>query len=313
MQQVIQAFRLPPGTPTPLAGGRIHTTVRYEWDGGSVILQRLHPTAFPDPHALMHTLCAVTQTLSRAGIPTVHFLPCTGGGFLFPHDGGLWRAMEDLGAHPSPRTLPELSAAGRAVACFENALSGLPLPGPAVPHFHDTARYFDVLAALCRSPLPADARRLADALLPLRDQACALQSLPRRVIHGDPKAANILLCPEPVLIDLDTVMPAPAAYDLGDAVRSMCVQDNAPDIARCRALIGGYLAAAAFLTPPERAALPLAPFCVTAELSVRYLTDALQNGRYFGISPHEALHRCADCLQLALAFRDTLPQVQPIF
>ncbi|MBQ8927232.1 MAG: aminoglycoside phosphotransferase family protein [Oscillospiraceae bacterium] len=302
MHDLLTAFGLPQdGTFTVLSGGHIHRTLRYAWNGGSVILQRLHPSAFPDPHALMQNLRLVTRRLTACSIPTLHYLSCTDGTALFTDaQGGCWRAMDDLGTCPGT---PDPYAAGLALGRFQKALDGLEGLVPVSPGFHDTARYFDALDALCRTRVLTPAQqRLAGALLPLREAACALQGLPLRTVHGDPKAENFFPAPAPVLLDLDTVMYAPAGYDLGDAVRSLCTVNGIPDRAMQERLTAGFLEGAGHLTPAERRTLSDAPFCVTAELSVRYLTDAVQGGTYFGLPPEDCLARAQARFRLAEAF-----------
>lgn len=289
-----------------LAGGRIHRTYRVETADGCYIAQQLNTAVFPDPELVMENIARVTAHI-RTRCPsqeTLHFYRTADGGFL--HDG--WRVMDAIRGIPlDPEAgAATIRAAGEAFGQFLTLLSDLPpasLREP-IPGFHDTPAHFAALDAAARADVLGRGKTAAPYLRrleALREGACRLcrSDLPRRIVHGDTKCANILIDPQThrprAVIDLDTVMPGLAAYDFGDAVRSLCGKDL--DLAKYRAFLDGYLAGAACLTERERQTLPLGVGSVTAELAARYLTAYLTGQG--ALSKPDALQRAEELLGLA--------------
>ena len=279
MQDILCAFgiRAPIISQEQLSGGRIHGTFRIHTAAGDYIAQKLHPTAFRDPEKLMRKVVSVTDYL-RPQCTTLHFYPAESGGYL--HDG--WRLMDAIPGVTKTTADPEtVRAAGRAFGSFQAMLCGYVLPSPE-QDFHDPARYFDALA---QTGTTDDA--LFRALLSLRPAACALPrlGLPVRMLHNDTKLTNLLFSPETgeplAVIDLDTVGTGYAAYDFGDALRSLHGHGETPDPVLIQDFTAGFLEGAIHLTSAEREALPYGAVAITAELAVRYLTDHLTGDRYF--------------------------------
>jgi Ser/Thr protein kinase RdoA (MazF antagonist) len=132
-----------------------------------------------------------------------------------------------------------------------------------------------------------------------------MQGVALRVIHGDPKAENFLFrrdcCAALSLIDLDTVAPGLLAYDLGDGLRSLGnpAGEKPPsanrvhfDIGICRRFLTGYRAAGFSLNEAETEQIYHGVRLLTFELGLRFLTDYLENDRYFKVlDPQENLRR----------------------
>ena len=306
MQEVLRYFRIyaPVLSDEQLSGGRIHGTYRIRTAEGDYIAQKLHPTAFPDTIALMQKLVAVTDYL-RENFPdsvTLHYYPTADGTYLY--DG--WRVMDWIPGET--RTTPDaetVRAAGKAFGTFQAMLCDFPheIQEPA---FHDPARYFAALdKAAAADPCCrwASAQETYTRLAALRGRACALQNagLPVRIVHNDTKLANLLFDPEntrpPVVLDLDTVGNGLAAYDFGDAVRSLHSSTGAQQPAMLRDFTEGFLEGAKHLTAAERASLPEGVVCITSELAARYLTDYLTGDPYF--HHHDSLQRAAQLTALA--------------
>ena len=115
--------------------------------------------------------------------------------------------------------------------------------------------------------------------------------------HNDTKLSNILLdetTEEAVcIIDLDTVMPGSALYDLGDSIRSGATSaaEDEPDLSKvcflpemfkvyARGFIKGCGGA---LTEKEIAMLPDGGYMLTLEQAIRFLTDYLDGDTYFHV------------------------------
>lgn len=324
----------------PLGRGNVHETflVTVGEGHGRFVLQRLNLTVFPRPEVILANLRVVSGHLrqktrqaspGRPELAVPELLPAADGrdGWQGP-DGSLWRALTYLAGTRTPLILEGLDHAqevGWAVGRFHALLQDLdparledPLPG-----FHHTPTYlkaYDTLRA--RKPLPPspkaryaarciEARRsLAGVLAAARDRG----ELPVRLIHGDPKVDNVLLDETSGravgLVDLDTVMPGLALYDLGDALRSLGnpLGEETRDWERVRfapevaaAFLHGYREGAPeFLTPREREYLYPALRLIAWELGLRFFTDYLAGNVYFrSTDPEHNLRRALVQFRLA--------------
>lgn len=319
----------------PHAGGHIHDSflVRCRIESGQIrlyLLQRLNTHVFRDPQALMENVARVSAHLQRkvllaGGDPerqALALIPTQDGEpYLRTPAGAYWRAyhyIRDAPSYERAQSPEHVYQAGLAIGRFQDWLQDLPprLLHATIPDFHHTPRRFQafvqaVAQDTCqRAPLVeteiafARARGARAAALV---EAQANGELPLRVTHNDTKLNNILidahsgrgLC----LVDLDTVMPGLAAYDFGDAVRS--VANPTPEDARDLSAVTldlalferfthGYLETArGFLTGSEVESLPLACWMMTYECGVRFLTDFLRGDVYFKTRrPQHNLDRC---------------------
>jgi Ser/Thr protein kinase RdoA (MazF antagonist) len=119
------------------------------------------------------------------------------------------------------------------------------------------------------------------------------ESLPKRIIHGDPKLSNVLFQRENpaharCMIDLDTVGRGYVAYELGDALRSWCnpggEDSSAPRLEpeSFAAVMRGYAGTCpGAVTPPELLSAIDGFETVSLELASRFAADAI-NDNYFG-------------------------------
>lgn len=297
---------------TPMSGGRINLTFSVECVHRCFVLQKLHPKVFSAPEAVMENALLVTDHLHRhfPECAAVHFYPASDGKYYYAaDDGGIWRLSDRLeGISFNSCASPRMAAAlGKAYGQFLRQLSGMDGSRllDTVPNLHNTPKHFDTLLSHGED-LPETAMLSA-----LRTEASELWmqyasgALPERIVHNDTKCSNVLVHPvtlEPLaVIDLDTVMRGMAAYDFGDALRSIC--GNGPDMDKICAFCSAYLHAAGdLLTPAEIRAFSKAPFCVSAELAARYLADFLSQNGYF--QAEGKLTRARQLLDLAVKFRE---------
>ena len=126
-----------------------------------------------------------------------------------------------------------------------------------------------------------------------------------------------------VVIDLDTVMPGLVGHDFGDAIRfaANVVADDCPDYDKVRVdmeifrgFCEGFLAMTAkTLTQNELDTLALSCFCLTVELSTRFLADYIDGDLYFNISsPDHNLVRTRCQLALFVDMMTKMEQMQEI-
>lgn len=330
-----------PSTPlrtlTPLGEGNINDTWRVDLaDGESLVLQRLHPSVFPDPGPVMHNMRLVTGHLNRAGqspgAPVFFRLftnPAGRDHFLDP-DGHCWRLLTYIENTRTLNTLQTLEQAAEIgsllgrfhllAAAIEPAALTDPLPG-----FHCTPGYLARYEEVCSGrsarddresfcfALIAEQSHTVNVLEQARDRLCF------QVIHGDPKAANFLFAVDAdravSLIDLDTVKPGLLLHDLGDCLRSCCNRQGEahdhpaatvfdPDL--FHAVLTGYLDRAGhLLTPTDQALLVEAVKLLSFELGLRFFTDHLAGDPYFKVDyPGHNLHRALIQFHLNRSIRD---------
>jgi len=214
----------------------------------------------------------------------------------------------------APRAAHEVGRALGRFAVLVQDLPGPPLVEP-IPHFKDfTFRRdgFELIveldpfdrAAGCQDEIEALRRHYP--LVTELVEAIESGQLPPRLMHNDAKAANVLLDDRAgdavCVIDLDTVAPGVALYDVGDLLRSATVTaaEDATDLGALavrddllQAALAGYLReAGALLTDGERALIPSAGPLMAFENALRFLTDHLSGDVYYRVArPRHNLDR----------------------
>lgn len=294
------------------------------------ILQRINKHVFIDPEAHMQNVCRVIGHLQskRAELPVhLSLVPTVDGNFFLKDgDGEYWRVYHFVYGAVSFDLVQNPAQARTAAAMFGGFQRLMAdLPGErlyeTIPGLHDTPAHYRRFHEV----VSADSERRAGNCVAEIDQALAWEDevgmlaemhktgqLPERIIHNDTKLNNVLFdeCSGEALcvIDLDTVMPGPVAYDFGDMVRSATSTTGEDEWDRVHmqleyfeALAEGYLGATAgWLTESEVEHLPVAGKIITIETGLRFLTDYLNGDEYFRTHrPGQNLDRCRS--QFALA------------
>jgi Ser/Thr protein kinase RdoA (MazF antagonist) len=305
--------------------GHIHETWRVRGERTSWLLQRVNHEIFRDVPALMENLVRVTHHLARGHVvahPTLNVVPARDGAWTVRGEDGTWWRMFDFiengRSHDTVRSAGQAYAAAAAFGKFQALLADLPPPPlrEILPRFHDTPHRLAALtSAIALDPCHrADGvraeiefalarRRLAHSLVDAHRDG----SIPARVTHNDTKLNNVLFAGDTdevlCVVDLDTVMPGLALYDLGDLLRTAATRaaedERDPgkvtfDTRLARAIIHGYLSTAGrMLTDNERDMIDVAGPVITLETGIRFLTDHLSGDTYFRIHrPGHNLDRC---------------------
>ena len=322
---IARQFALPalPDSFAALEGGLINRSWRVRAvDGSQWLLQRINPDVFPDGAHVMENIARVTAHLGRrhargeSGERDCLSLVRTADDAtaVRAEDGAWWRMFRFIGRAHTRHIAQDADDAFRAARAFGEFLAHLadftePLH-ETIPGFHDTARRLTALEdasaadpagrvrhAVRELELAHEWRGLAHQLGPLLDAG----KLPRRVVHNDAKIANVLfddatgaaLC----VIDLDTVMPGTALWDVGDLLRSLSSRAGEeaadPDEVevereRVEAVRDGWLTGAGqVVTGEERALILDAGKVIAYEQGVRFLTDYLLGDQYYPVDDEE--------------------------
>jgi Ser/Thr protein kinase RdoA (MazF antagonist) len=223
------------------------------------------------------------------------------------------------------RDMDHAREVGYALGAFHTLLSDLSPErlSDTLEGFHITPRYMQhydkVLAkyGAGSSPDVQYCRRFVSersVLAHVLENARAQGRLLLRVIHGDPKVNNIMMDTSSgqavSIIDLDTVKPGLAHYDIGDCLRSGCnalgEETEAWEKVRfdtdfCGAILEGYLSTARkFLSGNDFEYLYESIRLIAFELGLRFFTDYLEGNVYFKVrGPEHNLARALVQFKLA--------------
>lgn len=259
---------------------------------GNYILQRL---AKIFTHETVEDMAKVTSHLARKKIQTLTLIPTKRSEWsLQDEEKFFWKLMvaipgETFHVVPSPSYAYE---AGRLLGLFQEGLKDF---DPSELHnplrLHETQKIIDAYTTVYEELLKqttnedhqAAWKYIADEL----PKALLPDSLPRSVVHGDPKISNIIfqegkgIC----MIDLDTTMLHTPLVDIGDALRSWCAKEeddpqNEFSLEIFSKAIEGYLSVMT-LSKDEKNMIYQATQMITLELAARFATDVV-NDNYFG-------------------------------
>lgn len=333
-QEVISAF-LHSGQPyrlEPVSGGLINHTYKLTdlQSGRTYLLQQINQHVFPAPQKILYNYQLIQAHLRT--IPRPFFIPELQ--YFADHqlhfidsDEQCWRVFRFVEnsrqlngtEDPAQATAVAEVFARLTAACHELNSAAL---HQIIPGFHDVSRrYEQFLEAIPE----ASASRLNKAALLVgelknRQRYADLYrhitqsgEFKLRVMHHDAKIANVLfdhqsgqvICP----VDMDTVMPGYFFSDLGDMIRSMagtadeqCTELDKLQIrpAIYKAITEGYLnGIGPFLTPAESSLLHASGLLLIYMQALRFMTDYLQNDRYYRVNhPEQNFDRARNQLVL---------------
>jgi Ser/Thr protein kinase RdoA (MazF antagonist) len=309
-----------------LGEGHINDTFLVSLEGdrtNSYVLQCLNRQVFPQPELIMANLRVLADHLDCRLRDEVHkhfeswqvirpISAADGRDYFIDSDNNFWRLLSYVSGAASfdrVRDGDHAKEAGRALGFFHRLVWDLDpgLLADTLPGFHVTPKYLADYDRVLRQPV----RQISSvdeeycvrtiegqrSFVPVLEDAARNGLLSVRVIHGDPKLANIMFDEKSgravSMVDLDTVKPGLLHYDIGDCLRSCCnpAGDNLEnlgdvrfDIEICRNMLGGYLAEMApLLTEAEYEFIYPAVKLITFELGLRFFTDHLEGDVYFKV------------------------------
>jgi N-acetylhexosamine 1-kinase len=293
-----------------LQSGLINTTYKVSTSRGDFVLQKMNQTVFPKIHALLNNKIKITKYLQQINFPTVTFLSTQEGFFYTQKGEDIWQLSNYLLSTVKEKIESPIMAekAGIYLAQFHKALLDFPISELeyTLPDFHNTPkRYYDFNNKI----LSASKERLFNAseeieklnyyYAKVAPVALAIQEgiIPLRVVHNDTKISNMLfdmkgniIC----IIDYDTIMPGSILHDVGDALRTGAntATEEEIDLTKVNfdakiyeSFMKGYTEeAVSFMTDKEAEAIHLSLPLLLFEQACRFLTDYLDNDRYYATS-----------------------------
>lgn len=310
---------------TSFGSGHINDTYKISTDQSEegYLLQRINHHVFKNVDHVMSNIALVTNHLHKKRIEanikdtsTVLTLVNTKDGNLYFKDdeGNYWRVyhlIANAKSYDIVENAEQAREVGRAFGDFQNALSDLDasqihevIPnfchiGSRLSFFHDALENDIVnrsVAAKEEIDYIIEREKNMNTVLDMASR----NELPLRITHNDTKFNNVLLDSNDkakCVIDLDTVMPGYAAYDYGDAIRTIinnAAEDEA-DLSKVtlnlplfKAYTEGYFEKAkSFLTENEVKSLLPGALLFPYMQAVRFLTDYLEGDQYYKIQHKE--------------------------
>jgi hypothetical protein len=288
------------------------------------LLQRINNHVFKDVDGLMSNIDQVLNHLKLKARATPEMDPdlnvltlvkCKDGRLsLVDNDGGHWRLfhfMKGTRSYDQVTTENQALQGGLAFGNFMRSLTDLSpaLLVQTIPDFlniekrlRDLNLAMDADAAGRLSSVWKETGFLLERAAQMMDILKLGEAgiLPLRITHNDTKFNNVLIgkydqfqC----VIDLDTVMPGFAAYDFGDAIRTIINQgsEDEKDLSKIRlnlplfaAFTRGFLAeTVSFLIEQEVQSLVKGVLLLPYMQAVRFLTDHLNGDIYYKINDEE--------------------------
>lgn len=287
--------------------GLVHRTFHIRSDKGQYIIQRLHPILASD--GVADDFFAVTSFLKEQGFLAPECVLTKDGHVLAINEKGKWRMQtcvsgRSFGVVQNGHIANE---AGRIFGEFHKTLNLIPYEFKSDLILHQTQKEYERFLAAFPQELPVETQEEVKFVRDALPKFFLPDTLPLRVIHGDPKISNIIFdeCGKAVsIIDLDTCNRSSVLVELGDAFRSWCGgkeddPDNKFDVEIFSQAWSGYKEVAGdMLTREELQWLPTAIGTITLELTARFLADYF-NDSYFGWDPDRYDSRCTHNLARA--------------
>jgi len=310
--------------------GNINSTYVLEYNNSGekkkYLLQKINANVFKEPYLVMKNIELISKhinkKLKRLNNTTYkhpNFMKTNSGELLYTYinengEKEYYRVCEFIENCISYDNFKQCSNpcevaynTGKAFGFFHKLLNDFPTTSLAetIPDFHNTPKRFDDLLLSIENNITNRSFEVSHEIVDLisKIKECSIiqsslgKTIPIRVTHNDTKLNNILMDATTnvgvAVIDLDTVMPGSALYDIGDGIRSACAnsfEDEKDldkvflDLDLTKAYIEGYLSEMANeLTHDEVNYIAISIKILTYELVLRFLTDYINGDTYFKI------------------------------
>lgn len=300
-----------------LGGGLINHSYQVSCNGQAILLQKINKKVFSSPSDVQNNYITLWQytEFEMADVELPRPLYFKRSKPLFKDSNGeYWRAFQYISDSHTPSVAQKESQVkntakifGSFTAAFEDFdLNELKV---VIPGFHDLSRRYNQFEQAIQSE---EYERISKSLQMIEELKkreryknfyevmMESEEFPQRVMHHDAKITNVLfnqrgkvICP----IDFDTAMPGYFFSDLGDMIRTMScsVDENSTEFNKIsirkrfyKAIIEGYLKVMEpILTKSEKKYIHYAGLLMTYMQALRFLTDYLNNDKYYKVSYRE--------------------------
>lgn len=243
----------------------------------------------------MENIRSIEKAFANSGqekISVPHYLTADRKSFI-EINGEVWRMYE----YAEKSGIPENQAylTGYAFGKYINIINNIILEN-TIENFHDFNIYYNKLSS--------NAEKIFSNL---RGELEIFSDIPKRNVHNDAKADNIIFGEKITIIDLDTTMKGYVAIDYGDMIRS-AGSANISDITQ-----GFAVGLEGMLTPAEIDSLYYGILYVTGELAMRYIIDSVSGKRYFtGKTPSQCRKRADDLIAQLEYFQNNSDYIKNI-
>lgn len=328
----------------PYGSGLINKTflLKDRVDGNHWLLQQVNTTVFKRPELIAFNNYLAAEHL-RSHHPDYLFMrgrrTAHGKDLLIHPELGTWRVFpyfaNTISYDQAPTPAHAFSAAqqfGRLTRKLDGVYVGA--FQAVIPGFHDlSVRFAEFKASI---PVATEERRqqaqpVIDLILDRAhivdefNRAMADPDVRTRITHNDTKLNNVLFDKDSgeavCVVDLDTLMPGKAIFDLGDMIRtfiSTAAEDD-PDPAHIdinadvfEQLVRGWTSEMApLLSASERALLYWSGQLLMYEQCIRFLTDLLQGDVYYRTQyPGHNLDRAKNQMHLLKAYEERREELE---
>ncbi|MDI9355510.1 MAG: aminoglycoside phosphotransferase family protein [Chitinophagaceae bacterium] len=301
----------------PISVGLIHHTFLITTDTNTYILQKINHSIFSDVPILMNTIQSITKHLAhnKEYALRIPLIVPTHNGNLFLYDtDAYWRIYTYVGDTISsiPITEDICYKTAKAYASFSYCLSGFEMSHiiPSIPYFHSATKRMEALEKVVQKNAYHRVEKVKkeleilyqlSSLFQKIDNLIKINALPLRIMHNDTKINNILfdtVTNEPIaVVDLDTVMPGYIIYDVGDIIRTSCIdypedhtvlKDIRIDTKRIDFIKKGYREGwKNTLSSIEEECIDISGAYMALLMAVRFLTDYIDGNVYYKIHYEE--------------------------
>jgi hypothetical protein len=328
----------------PFGSGLINTTYLLKDRHGldDWILQQVNTAVFKRPELIAYNNYLAAEHL-RVHHPGYLFMSgrrtLQGKDLFLDRQIGAWRVfpyMQNSVSYNGAVTPAQAFSAAQQFGRLTHYLDGVYVGAFKVilPDFHNLSKRYQRFRSalevarkerLAQAALQCEAVIAQEHIVSEFNEIMADPAVSTRITHNDTKVNNVLfdrttgkaMC----VVDLDTLMPGKALFDLGDMIRTFicAAPEDDPDPAHtsidaevfARLVEGWCSEMGSLLTATEKSLMYWSGQMLMYEQAVRFLTDFLENDVYYRIDrPLHNLDRTKNQLHLLSAYTASGPDLE---
>jgi thiamine kinase-like enzyme len=313
LEKILSVYGLNPekNKITPFGDGLINHTWKVSGNTGNYIFQKVNTSVFKHPQAIDENISGIKTYLSGRFPDYLFISPvkASNSDSLYQDNGAYYRLFPFVEGSHSLNYLEnedEAYEAARQFGKFSRLLSGFDTKqlNITIPDFHNLSLRYEQFVSACSLASAGRLKQASDHInfvnqhKEIVDTYVSISQnaeIPLRVIHHDTKINNVLfddhkkgMC----VIDLDTVMPGYFISDVGDMMRTYLSEasEEETDLSRIKirkefyqAIFNGYMKEMnEVLTGAEKQYFNYSGKFIIYMQAIRFLTDYLENDRYYG-------------------------------